>query len=53
MHAAGSAWVSVFDHRSKGQSYPIYNLTAPSGMYGHVEPVIGIHVMIVCPSRLV
>jgi hypothetical protein len=25
-----------------GQSYPIYNLTAPAGMYGHVEPVIGI-----------
>ena len=22
--------------------YPIYNLTAPLGMYGHVEPVIGI-----------
>lgn len=25
-----------------GQTYPIYNLTAPLGMYGHVEPVIGI-----------
>jgi len=23
-------------------TYPIYNLTAPAGMYGHVEPVIGI-----------
>lgn len=26
----------------KGHTYPIYNLTAPAGMYGHVEPVIGI-----------
>eukprot|EP00937_MAST-01D_sp_MAST-1D-sp2_P000592 g592.t1 len=25
-----------------GQSYPIYNLTPPAGMYGHVEPWIGI-----------
>ena len=25
-----------------GQQYPIYNLKAPAGMYGHVEPVIGI-----------
>eukprot|EP00935_MAST-01C_sp_MAST-1C-sp1_P001351 g1351.t1 len=25
-----------------GQSYPIYNLQPPAGMYGHVEPVIGI-----------
>ena len=25
-----------------GQEYPIYNLKPPSGMYGHVEPVIGI-----------
>ena len=25
-----------------GQSYPIYGLTPPAGMYGHVEPVIGI-----------
>lgn len=25
-----------------GQSYPIYHLTPPAGMYGHVEPVIGI-----------
>jgi len=25
-----------------GQSYPIYQLTPPAGMYGHVEPVIGI-----------
>ena len=25
-----------------GQKYPIYNLTPPAGMYGHVEPVIGI-----------
>jgi hypothetical protein len=24
------------------RSYPIYNLTPPAGMYGHVEPVIGI-----------
>mmetsp|Transcript_5581 Transcript_5581/g.8362 ORF Transcript_5581/g.8362 Transcript_5581/m.8362 type:complete len:199 (+) Transcript_5581:254-850(+) len=25
-----------------GQDYPIYDLTPPAGMYGHVEPVIGI-----------
>jgi hypothetical protein len=25
-----------------GQKYPIYNLTKPNGVYGHVEPVIGI-----------
>ncbi len=25
-----------------GQQYPIYGLTPPAGMYGHVEPVIGI-----------
>merc|ERR1712118_286349 len=25
-----------------GQDYPIYDLTPPSGMYGHVEPVVGI-----------
>lgn len=25
-----------------GQSYPIYGLTPPAGMYGHVEPVVGI-----------
>jgi len=25
-----------------GQAYPIYGLKAPAGMYGHVEPVIGI-----------
>ena len=25
-----------------GQAYPIYNLKPPAGMYGHVEPVIGI-----------
>jgi hypothetical protein len=25
-----------------GQTYPIYNLKPPAGMYGHVEPVIGI-----------
>jgi hypothetical protein len=25
-----------------GESYPIYHLTAPDGVYGHVEPVIGI-----------
>jgi len=25
-----------------GQEYPIYDLTPPAGMYGHVEPVIGI-----------
>lgn len=25
-----------------GQSYPIYGLTPPAGLYGHVEPVMGI-----------
>lgn len=25
-----------------GQNYPIYDLKPPAGMYGHVEPVIGI-----------
>ena len=25
-----------------GQSYPIYGLTPPHGMYGHIEPVVGI-----------
>jgi len=25
-----------------GQTYPIYGLTPPAGLYGHVEPVIGI-----------
>jgi hypothetical protein len=25
-----------------GQQYPIYDLKPPAGMYGHVEPVIGI-----------
>jgi hypothetical protein len=32
------AWMIMWS----GQAYPIYNLTAPAGMYGHVEPVIGI-----------
>lgn len=32
------AWMIMWS----GQNYPIYNLTPPSGMYGHVEPVIGI-----------
>ena len=32
------AWMLMWD----GQKYPIYNLTPPEGMYGHVEPVIGI-----------
>ena len=32
------AWMIMWDT----QTYPIYNLTAPEGMYGHVEPVIGI-----------
>ena len=32
------AWMILWS----GQSYPIYDLTPPSGMYGHVEPVIGI-----------
>jgi hypothetical protein len=25
-----------------GQSYPIYGLTPPAGLYGHIEPVVGI-----------
>lgn len=32
------AWMIMWS----GQSYPIYDLTPPAGMYGHVEPVIGI-----------
>ena len=32
------AWMLMWS----GQAYPIYNLTPPEGMYGHVEPVIGI-----------
>eukprot|EP00656_Telonema_subtile_P038356 TRINITY_DN4310_c0_g1_i1.p1 TRINITY_DN4310_c0_g1~~TRINITY_DN4310_c0_g1_i1.p1 ORF type:complete len:357 (-),score=102.69 TRINITY_DN4310_c0_g1_i1:138-1208(-) len=32
------AWMILWS----GQSYPIYDLTPPMGMYGHVEPVIGI-----------
>ena len=32
------AWMIMWN----GQTYPIYDLTPPSGMYGHVEPVIGI-----------
>lgn len=32
------AWMIMWS----GQAYPIYNLTAPAGMYGHVEPVVGI-----------
>ena len=32
------AWMIMWS----GQSYPIYGLKAPAGMYGHVEPVIGI-----------
>ena len=31
------AWMIMWS----GQSYPIYNFTAPKGMYGHVEPVVG------------
>jgi len=31
-------WMIMWNNRT----YPIYNLTAPAGMYGHVEPVIGI-----------
>ena len=31
-------WMIMFDD----QKYPIYNLKPPAGMYGHVEPVIGI-----------
>lgn len=38
--AAGNAvaWMIMWS----GQSYPIYDLKPPEGMYGHVEPVIGI-----------
>ena len=32
------AWMIMWS----GQSYPIYDLTPPAGMYGHVEPVVGI-----------
>jgi len=32
------AWMILWS----GQTYPIYSLTPPAGMYGHVEPVIGI-----------
>lgn len=32
------AWMILWS----GQQYPIYNLQPPAGMYGHVEPVIGI-----------
>jgi hypothetical protein len=32
------AWMLMWN----GQTYPIYGLTPPEGMYGHVEPVIGI-----------
>lgn len=32
------AWMIMWNH----QNYPIYNLTPPAGMYGHIEPVIGI-----------
>ena len=40
-HLAGGnavAWMIMWS----GQSYPIYGLKPPEGMYGHVEPVIGI-----------
>ena len=38
--AAGNAvaWMIMWT----GQKYPIYGLKPPEGMYGHVEPVIGI-----------
>jgi len=32
------AWMIMWN----GERFPIYNLTPPAGMYGHVEPVIGI-----------
>ncbi|CAK0894432.1 unnamed protein product, partial [Prorocentrum cordatum] len=32
------AWMIMWS----GQSYPIYDLKPPAGMYGHVEPVVGI-----------
>lgn len=31
------AWMIMWS----GQAYPIYDLTPPAGMYGHVEPVVG------------
>lgn len=32
------AWMIMWN----GQTYPIYDLSPPAGMYGHIEPVIGI-----------
>jgi len=32
------AWMIMWS----GERYPIYGLTPPEGMYGHVEPVVGI-----------
>ena len=32
------AWMLMWNH----QKYPIYHLQPPEGMYGHVEPVIGL-----------
>jgi hypothetical protein len=32
------AWMIMWS----GQQYPIYSLPPPAGMYGHVEPVVGI-----------
>lgn len=32
------AWMIMWS----GQRYPIYDLTPPEGMYGHVEPVVGV-----------
>ena len=32
------AWMIMWS----GQNYPIYDLKPPTGMYGHVEPVVGI-----------
>jgi hypothetical protein len=32
------AWMIMWN----GQNYPIYDLKPPAGMYGHIEPVIGI-----------
>lgn len=31
-------WMIMWD----GQTYPIYDLTPPAGLYGHVEPVVGV-----------
>ena len=31
-------WAIMWD----GQTYPVYGLKPPAGMYGHYEPVIGI-----------